>query len=133
MKFLYRRRSSQEDGRSRGVEYDVGMASGLGTKQSRQQLVSYLQRGLLMRLIKRIPLSTSASTSTSTSQISRRQRASPKLTHRTFQTKPNLNMPLVVPGITSTSGDNKTEEWMNKLVGKKIGENSDATVSCFET
>lgn len=44
-------------------------------------------------------------------------------------------MPLVVPGITSESGD-KTEEWTNKLVGKKIhdGEDSNETVSfalCF--
>ena len=30
-------------------------------------------------------------------------------------------MPLVVPGITSTSGD-KTEEWTNKLVGKKVSD-----------
>lgn len=32
-------------------------------------------------------------------------------------------MPLVVPGITGTSGD-KTEEWTNKLVGKKLSEGS---------
>ncbi|OJD37666.1 pua rna binding domain-containing protein [Diplodia corticola] len=32
-------------------------------------------------------------------------------------------MPLVVPGINST-GD-KTEEWTNHLVGKKIGDSSD--------
>lgn len=42
-------------------------------------------------------------------------------------------MPLVVPGITNTneSGD-KTEEWTNKLAGKKIheGEESNETVSC---
>ncbi len=30
-------------------------------------------------------------------------------------------MPLVVPGITNSTGD-KTEEWTNKLVGKKIAE-----------
>lgn len=30
-------------------------------------------------------------------------------------------MPLVVPGLTSTSGD-KTEEWTNKLVGKKLSD-----------
>ncbi|TVY12666.1 Uncharacterized protein LARI1_G009493 [Lachnellula arida] len=35
-------------------------------------------------------------------------------------------MPLVVPGINSNDGS-KTEEWTNKLVGKKIGESSDAT------
>ncbi|TVY25796.1 Uncharacterized protein LHYA1_G004553 [Lachnellula hyalina] len=35
-------------------------------------------------------------------------------------------MPLVVPGINSNDGS-KTEEWTNKLVGKKIGASSDAT------
>ena len=39
-------------------------------------------------------------------------------------------MPLVVPGITNNSGD-KTEEWANKLVGKKIGdEPTSETVFC---
>ncbi|KAK0627290.1 hypothetical protein B0T14DRAFT_512367 [Immersiella caudata] len=39
-------------------------------------------------------------------------------------------MPLVVPGITSNSGD-KTEEWTNKLVGKKIAdEPSNETTFC---
>jgi hypothetical protein len=38
-------------------------------------------------------------------------------------------MPLVVPGINSGGDASKTEEWQNKLVGKKIGEGaSDATV-----
>lgn len=38
-------------------------------------------------------------------------------------------MPLVVPGINSTSGDN-AEEWQNKLVGKKLSESeSTETVS----
>jgi hypothetical protein len=45
-----------------------------------------------------------------------------------FSTKYNLKMPLVVPGINSTGEGSKTDEWMNKLVGKKIGETSDATV-----
>ena len=36
-------------------------------------------------------------------------------------------MPLVVPGINSADGS-KTEEWTNKLVGKKLGDSSDATV-----
>jgi hypothetical protein len=31
-------------------------------------------------------------------------------------------MPLVVPGITSNGSGDKNEEWMNKLVGKKISE-----------
>ena len=36
-------------------------------------------------------------------------------------------MPLVVPGLQSNDGG-KTEEWMNKLVGKKIGDTSNETV-----
>jgi len=36
-------------------------------------------------------------------------------------------MPLVVPGINSGGDNSKTEEWMNKLVGKKIGDTSNAT------
>ncbi|RFU32171.1 hypothetical protein B7463_g4180, partial [Scytalidium lignicola] len=36
-------------------------------------------------------------------------------------------MPLIVPGINSKGGDAKTDEWRNKLVGKKLGESSDAT------
>ena len=41
----------------------------------------------------------------------------------------NFTMPLVVPGINSTSGDN-AEEWQNKLVGKKLSESeSNETVS----
>ncbi|EMF17970.1 uncharacterized protein SEPMUDRAFT_146861 [Sphaerulina musiva SO2202] len=35
-------------------------------------------------------------------------------------------MPLVVPGLQSNDGG-KTSEWMNKLVGKKIGNTSDET------
>ncbi|KAJ5086438.1 hypothetical protein NUU61_007745 [Penicillium alfredii] len=34
-------------------------------------------------------------------------------------------MPLVVPGVTSSLGDQS--EWVNKLMGKKISETSDAT------
>ncbi|KAI0163536.1 hypothetical protein BJ166DRAFT_295903 [Pestalotiopsis sp. NC0098] len=37
-------------------------------------------------------------------------------------------MPLVIPGITGNSGD-KTEEWTNKLVGKKLSEGSSDEVS----
>ncbi|KAM7203847.1 hypothetical protein V8F20_003853 [Naviculisporaceae sp. PSN 640] len=37
-------------------------------------------------------------------------------------------MPLVVPGITSNSGD-KTEEWTNKLVGKKITEEPSSEIN----
>ncbi len=40
-------------------------------------------------------------------------------------------MPLVVPGITSNSGD-KTEEWSNKMVSKKLSkEPSSETVSAL--
>lgn len=46
-----------------------------------------------------------------------------------FSTKSTFKMPLVVPGITSKDDSaSKTEEWTNKLVGKKIGESSDAIV-----
>lgn len=37
-------------------------------------------------------------------------------------------MPLVVPGIQSKDGNSK-EEWMTKLMGKKIGEQHDEVVS----
>jgi len=37
-------------------------------------------------------------------------------------------MPLVVPGLMSNSKD-KTEDWSNKLMGKKIGDASDEVVS----
>ncbi|KIX95655.1 uncharacterized protein Z520_08775 [Fonsecaea multimorphosa CBS 102226] len=37
-------------------------------------------------------------------------------------------MPLVVPGINNTSGgSSNTSEWMNKLMGKRIGETSNET------
>jgi len=36
-------------------------------------------------------------------------------------------MPLVVPGINSGGDASKTEEWQNKLVGKKLGDAPDAT------
>lgn len=39
-------------------------------------------------------------------------------------------MPLVVPGISSTSGD-KTEEWTNKLVGKKVSDDAHSEVVSF--
>lgn len=39
-------------------------------------------------------------------------------------------MPLVIPGITNNTGD-KTEEWSNKLVGKKLSdEPTNETVRC---
>ena len=38
-------------------------------------------------------------------------------------------MPLVIPGVTSNKGENdKTNKWMNELVGKKIGDSSNETV-----
>ncbi|KAF5248284.1 hypothetical protein FANTH_6002 [Fusarium anthophilum] len=39
-------------------------------------------------------------------------------------------MPLVVPGINSTSGD-KAEEWQNKLVGKKLSDEETSTEPVF--
>ena len=45
----------------------------------------------------------------------------------TSTAKTTPNMPLVDPVTTSAGGD-KTQEWQNKLVGKKIGDSSDATV-----
>ena len=41
-------------------------------------------------------------------------------------------MPLVVPGLSSTGGD-KTSDWMNKLVGKKMGDTSNETVCHLTT
>jgi hypothetical protein len=39
-------------------------------------------------------------------------------------------MPLVVPGLTNSSSENnKTNNWMNQLMGKKIGDTSNETVS----
>jgi hypothetical protein len=41
-------------------------------------------------------------------------------------------MPLVVPGLTSNSGDNdQTNKWMNELVGKKLGDSSNETVRSY--
>lgn len=45
------------------------------------------------------------------------------------------NMPLVIPGITGNSGD-KTEEWTNKLVGKKLSEGSSdevVRITCYSS
>lgn len=41
-------------------------------------------------------------------------------------------MPLVVPGIQSKDGNSK-EEWMTKLMGKKIGEKHDEVVRFFHS
>ena len=37
-------------------------------------------------------------------------------------------MPLVIPGLQSKDGDDKTNKWMNDLLGKKIGDASNETV-----
>ncbi|THY90017.1 hypothetical protein D6C95_06690 [Aureobasidium pullulans] len=34
-------------------------------------------------------------------------------------------MPLVIPGMQSSGGDDKTSKWMDQLMGKKLGDNSD--------
>ncbi|KAJ4257379.1 hypothetical protein ACHAPJ_006171 [Fusarium lateritium] len=39
-------------------------------------------------------------------------------------------MPLVVPGINSTSGDS-AEDWQNKLVGKKLSDEETSTETVF--
>ncbi|KAI1815180.1 hypothetical protein GGS20DRAFT_584757 [Poronia punctata] len=42
-------------------------------------------------------------------------------------------MPLMVPGITSnSSGEDKTQEWSNKLVGKTLSDES-SSETCFCT
>ncbi|KAH6676897.1 hypothetical protein F5X68DRAFT_213585 [Plectosphaerella plurivora] len=39
-------------------------------------------------------------------------------------------MPLVVPGIQTNTGDEKTDEWTNKLVGKKLHD-EESNETCF--
>lgn len=41
---------------------------------------------------------------------------------RTYSHSSILNMPLVVPGINSGDGNDQTQNWMQKLMGKKITE-----------
>ncbi|KAK3324101.1 hypothetical protein B0T19DRAFT_443540 [Cercophora scortea] len=41
-------------------------------------------------------------------------------------------MPLVVPGVTTSSSD-KTEEWSNKLVGKKLSEEASSETTFCKT
>ncbi|KAL4942279.1 hypothetical protein BDV06DRAFT_192463, partial [Aspergillus oleicola] len=63
------------------------------------------------------------------SHLRKTLRLQQNLIKRTFHTqqKTNHKMPLIVPGITTNSGNLK-EEWLNKLVGKKIEESpGDAT------
>ena len=45
----------------------------------------------------------------------------PPINPRVSIPRPIIAMPLIVPGITSQPG-NKTEEWQNKLVGKKLSD-----------
>ena len=42
----------------------------------------------------------------------------------------SLNMPLIDPVTTNTGGD-KTKEWQNKLVGKKLGDAHDEIVGVY--
>jgi hypothetical protein len=37
-------------------------------------------------------------------------------------------MPLVVPGLQSKDGNDKSNDWLSKLAGKKIGDSSNETV-----
>jgi hypothetical protein len=37
-------------------------------------------------------------------------------------------MPLVVPGLQSKDGNNNNDDWMSKLMGKKLGEQHDEMV-----
>lgn len=55
----------------------------------------------------------------------------PTVTLQSLAPLPYLIMPLVVPGITSTGGgDNQQNEWMSKLMGKKLTDSaSDHSVS----
>ncbi|KAK0621634.1 hypothetical protein B0T17DRAFT_534663 [Bombardia bombarda] len=42
-------------------------------------------------------------------------------------------MPLVVPGITSNNPADKTEEWTNKLLGKKLSEEASSETTFCKT
>ena len=46
---------------------------------------------------------------------------------------PQATMPLVVPGLMSSGGSNtnQQEDWMNKLVGKKLTDSTSDTTVCF--
>jgi hypothetical protein len=43
--------------------------------------------------------------------------------------EPSINMPLVVPGLMTKDGGSSGDDWMSKLMGKKIGEQHDEVVS----
>lgn len=55
-------------------------------------------------------------------------RSFPQLQPTCFSTNHIPNMPLIDPVTTSGGGD-KTQEWQNKLVGKKLGDASNEIVS----
>jgi hypothetical protein len=57
------------------------------------------------------------------------QRLFPK---RTFTTTRTPKMPLVVPGMMSKEGGSG-DDWMSKLMGKKIGDSHNETVSHLGT
>lgn len=46
---------------------------------------------------------------------------------RSISSTTSTKMPLVVPGLQSNSGD-QTQQWFQKLAGKKIGEKHDENV-----
>lgn len=49
---------------------------------------------------------------------------------KTSNHRKTATMPLVIPGVMSNNGgDDKNSQWMNKLMGKKIGDSSNETVS----
>jgi hypothetical protein len=50
----------------------------------------------------------------------------PRYAVRTFTQTSTFNMPLVVPGLQSKDGNQ--DDWMSKLMGKKLGEQSDEMV-----
>lgn len=51
---------------------------------------------------------------------------------KSLHTTTTIKMPLVVPGVTSGDAENsKTQQWMNALMGKQIGQKEDANVGSF--
>ncbi|KAF2770990.1 hypothetical protein EJ03DRAFT_51930 [Teratosphaeria nubilosa] len=88
----------------------------------------------------RLLTSTSTSTTTTTPacqppiRLLNNTQPNPTQTDQTFTSNPSPNMPLVVPGLQSNNNNSnneaqgQTSEWLNKLTGKKIGEQSNETV-----
>lgn len=50
------------------------------------------------------------------------------LTTKHYHHSTKVKMPLVVPGITNTGSGNSKDDWLNKLVGKKISDSHNETV-----